>query len=89
MSKKEKWKKVKNQDSMGKRNFFFSTLPFCPKNSPRTHTELELGVLGIPEKLVKYVVHSSKRKNRKKIIFLTQVAQTAIDEFLVSRNFRG
>jgi hypothetical protein len=50
---------------------------------------LELGVLGIPEKLVKYVVHSSKRKNRKKIIFLTQVAQTAIDEFLVSRNFRG
>jgi hypothetical protein len=33
------------------------------KNSPRAHTESELGVLGVHEKLVKYVVHSSKRKN--------------------------
>jgi hypothetical protein len=33
------------------------------KNSPRAHTELELGVLGVHGKLVKYVVHSSKRKN--------------------------
>jgi hypothetical protein len=30
MSKKEKWKKVRNQDSMGKTNFFLSTLPFSP-----------------------------------------------------------
>jgi hypothetical protein len=37
------------------------------KNSPRAHTELELGVLGVHGKLVKYVVHLSKRKNRKKI----------------------
>jgi hypothetical protein len=29
MSKK-KVQKVKNQDSMGKTNFFFSTLPFIP-----------------------------------------------------------
>jgi hypothetical protein len=36
------------------------------KNSPRAHTESELGVLGIQRKLVKYVVHSSKRKNWKK-----------------------
>jgi hypothetical protein len=28
MSKKEKWKTVENQDSMGKTNFFLSTLPF-------------------------------------------------------------
>jgi hypothetical protein len=27
---KKKLKKVKNQDSMGKTNFFFSTLPFRP-----------------------------------------------------------
>jgi hypothetical protein len=33
------------------------------KNSPRAHTELELGVLGVHEKLKKYVVHSFKRKN--------------------------
>jgi hypothetical protein len=40
------------------------------KNSPRAHTESELGVLGVHRKLVKYVVHSFKRKNLKKIIFL-------------------
>jgi hypothetical protein len=33
------------------------------KNLPRAHTESELNVLGIHGKLVKYVVHSSKRKN--------------------------
>jgi hypothetical protein len=62
------------------------------KNSPRAHMESELGVLGVHGKLVKYVVHSSKRKNWKKIFFFTicpQAAQTAIDQFLVSRNFRG
>jgi hypothetical protein len=32
------------------------------KNSPRAHTESELGMLGVHGKLVKYVVHSSKRK---------------------------
>jgi hypothetical protein len=32
------------------------------KNLPRAHMELELGVLGVHGKLVKYVVHSSKRK---------------------------
>jgi hypothetical protein len=36
------------------------------KNSPRAHMESELGVLGLHGKLVKYVVHSSKRKNWKK-----------------------
>jgi hypothetical protein len=81
---------VKNQDFMGKTNFFLSTPPFSPwavlatwlhvgaphkiqenltkipafnKNLPRAHTESELDVLGIYKKLVKYVVHSSKRKN--------------------------
>jgi hypothetical protein len=33
------------------------------KNSPQAHMELELDVLGVYRKLVKYVVHSSKRKN--------------------------
>jgi hypothetical protein len=32
------------------------------KNSPQAHTESELGKLGVHKKLVKYVVHSSKRK---------------------------
>jgi hypothetical protein len=59
------------------------------KNSPRAHTESKLDVLGVHGKLVKYVVHSSKRKIEKKLFFFTQAAQTAIDQFLVSRNFRG
>jgi hypothetical protein len=33
------------------------------KNSPRAHMELEFNVLGVHRKLVKYVVHLSKRKN--------------------------
>jgi hypothetical protein len=33
------------------------------KNSSRAHTELELDVLDVHGKLVKYVVCSSKRKN--------------------------
>jgi hypothetical protein len=47
-----------------------SLLPDFNKNSPRAHTESELGVFGVHGKLVKYVVHSSKRKYWKKIIFL-------------------
>jgi hypothetical protein len=33
------------------------------KTSPHAHTKSELDVLGVPGKLVKYVVHLSKRKN--------------------------
>jgi hypothetical protein len=33
------------------------------KTSPRVHIASELDVFGIHGKLVKYVVHSSKRKN--------------------------
>jgi hypothetical protein len=40
-----------------------SLIPIFNKNSPRAHMESELGVLGVHGKLVKYVVHSSKRKN--------------------------
>jgi hypothetical protein len=36
---------------------------FQQKKLPRAHTELELDMLGVHGKLVKYVVHSSKRKN--------------------------
>jgi hypothetical protein len=49
-------------------------------------TELELDVLGVPGKLVTYVVYLSKKKLKKKSFFFTQAA---IDQFLVSRNFRG
>jgi hypothetical protein len=59
------------------------------KNLPRAHTELELGMLGVHGKLVKYVVQLSKEKIEKCLFFFTQAAQTAIDQFLVSRNFRG
>jgi hypothetical protein len=37
--------------------------PNLNKTSLWAHTELEFDMLGIPEKLVKYVIHSSKRKN--------------------------
>jgi hypothetical protein len=40
-----------------------SLIPIFNKNLPRTHTESEFDVLGVHGKLVKYVVHSSKRKN--------------------------
>jgi hypothetical protein len=43
--------------------------PILNKTSPRTHTKSEFNVFGVPGKLVKYVVHLSKRQN----------AQTAID----------
>jgi hypothetical protein len=32
------------------------------KNSPRAYTELELDVVGVHGKFVRYVVHSSKKK---------------------------
>jgi hypothetical protein len=80
---------VKNQDIMGKTNYFFENpilqhlgnvshmaayrslentgkmnlILVFNKNVPRAHTESELDVLGVYGKLVKYVVHSSKRKN--------------------------
>jgi hypothetical protein len=57
------------------------------KNSPWAHTESELDVLGVHGKLVKYAVHSSKKKLIF-IFFFTQAAQTTIDQFWVSRNFR-
>jgi hypothetical protein len=37
--------------------------PVLKKTSPRAHMESELDMLGVPKKLVKYVVHSFKRKN--------------------------
>jgi hypothetical protein len=64
-------------------------IPVFNKNSPQAHTELELDVFGVHGKLVKYVVHLFKRKFRKKKNFFTQAAQTAIDHFLLSKNFRG
>jgi hypothetical protein len=45
-------------ENTGKR----SLLPVFNKNSPQAHIESELDMLGDHRKLVKYVVHSSKRK---------------------------
>jgi hypothetical protein len=52
--------------------------------------ELEFDVLGVLIQLVKYVVHSSKKEKteEKKSFFFIQAVQIAIDQFLVSRNFR-
>ena len=36
------------------------------KNLPQVYIELEFNMLGVPKKLVKYVVHLSKRENYKK-----------------------
>jgi hypothetical protein len=38
-------------------------IPILNKTSPWAHLELELDVLGVPGKLIKYVVHLYKRKN--------------------------
>jgi hypothetical protein len=38
-------------------------IPVFNKNSPQAHTESELDELGVHGKLVKYVVHLSKREN--------------------------
>jgi hypothetical protein len=46
-----------------------SLMPIFNKNSPRAHTESELDVLSVHGKLVKYVVHLSKRKKLKKNYF--------------------
>jgi hypothetical protein len=58
------------------------------KTSPWAHRKLEFDLLGVPVKLVEYVAHFTKKIFVKKIFFFTQATQTAIDQFLVSRNFR-
>jgi hypothetical protein len=40
-----------------------SLIPVFNKTSPHGHIKSELDVLGVHGKLVKYVVHSSKRRN--------------------------
>jgi hypothetical protein len=63
-------------------------IPILNKTSPRAHMELELDMLGVPAKLVKYVIHASKRKKKNKN-FKPQAVQTAIEQFLVSSDFGG
>jgi hypothetical protein len=48
-----------SSENIGKMNL----IPILNNTSPRTHTKLELGMLGVHRKLAKYAVHSSKRKN--------------------------
>jgi hypothetical protein len=61
-------------------------IPVLNKNSPWAHTESELDMLGVHIKLVKNLVHLSKRKNGKKLFFNSLAAQATNDQFLVSRN---
>jgi hypothetical protein len=50
------WLHVENTRKM-------NLIPILNRTSPQAHTELELDVLGVPGKLVKYVVHLSKIKS--------------------------
>ena len=43
-------------------------IPISNKTSPWGHLELELDMLGVLGKLVKYVVHLSKRKRKENLI---------------------
>jgi hypothetical protein len=47
-----------SSENTGKMNL----IPILNKTSPQVHTELELDVLGVLGKLVKYEIHLSKRK---------------------------
>jgi hypothetical protein len=51
-----------SSENIGKMNL----KPILNKTSPQAHTESELDVLGVPGKLVKYVVHPYKRKKIEK-----------------------
>jgi hypothetical protein len=55
------------------------------KTSPWVHTELEFDVFGILRKLVKYVVHLSKRKKKKNSHKLLKLQSTNF----WSQGFRG
>jgi hypothetical protein len=48
-----------SSENIGKMNL----KPVLNKTSPHVHSESEFDMLGVAGKLVKYVVHSSKRKN--------------------------
>jgi hypothetical protein len=59
------------------------------KTSPWTHTESELGVLGVHGKLVKYVVHSFKNKKMKKKKFLHTSCPISNRLVFGLKDFRG
>jgi hypothetical protein len=63
--------------------------PILNKTSPHVYIESEFDVLSVPKKLVKYVVHLLKLKKKIQFFSFIQAVQTAINQFLVSRNFRG
>jgi hypothetical protein len=48
-----------SSENIGKMNL----IPVLNKTSSLNHTKLKLDMLDVSRKLVKYVVHSSKRKN--------------------------
>jgi hypothetical protein len=51
-----------SSQNIGKMNL----IPILNKISPWVHTELELEVLGVARKLVKYIIHMSKMKKNEK-----------------------
>jgi hypothetical protein len=62
--------------------------PVLNKTSPQAHIELEFDVVGVPGKLVKYVVHMSKRKIEKKNCFSSNMLPKLSTSFW-SQGIRG
>jgi hypothetical protein len=74
-----------SSENIGKMNL----IPVLNKTSPWAHMELELDVLGVPGKLVKYVVHSSKRKIEFKKKFLHISCPNCNQSVFGFKEFRG
>jgi hypothetical protein len=62
--------------------------PIFNKISPWTLMASQFDVLGVAKKLIKWLVHMSKRKEKILIFFFSWCAQTPNYQFLVSRNSR-
>jgi hypothetical protein len=75
--------------SSSKNTWKMSLIPVFNKNLPRAHMESEFDVLAVHKKLVKYVVHLSKRKNWKKIKILHTRWTKICHGLIWSRNWRA
>jgi hypothetical protein len=62
--------------------------PILNKTSPRAHMELEFDVLSVPRKLVKYAIHSFKRKNLKNYFSSHKMPKQQTTNFGL-KEFRG
>jgi hypothetical protein len=63
--------------------------PVLNKTLLWAHTKLKLDVLCVPKKLVKYAVHSSKRKNGKNYFSSHKLPKLQSTSFWSQGNYRG